>query len=318
MVRHLRHRRIISWVDSQFPHALITSLNPVFDYELRHVHGRRLYQLRNHSLKVLAGLLIAALLFVLVVDSEGGRSPLRITTTAYSLASMTIVASVLVTLVADLFYMLSTVRSIGPSIASGNWSLLRVTTLNESDILKAKFAVVQIRNWRSVEIECAVRLLAAVFLILGLIGQILRLPDSTLDPVNVSMAGIIFVVFGIVYVLEPLWRMRALTAIGLAVSAKFHDTTFAVLVGIGSLLTVRLSQVGALIFTGCGIMQFLDMLTVQLNPSSLRIPFDNDTSEGLLVFLLACLAIAFMIYAFYKVLELAAFQHALRLAFRSE
>jgi hypothetical protein len=306
------------WLDRQFPHTLITPPNPVFDYELRHLHGRRLRELRNHSVKVMTGLLAVALVFWLAFDKLQGRGPVGMSSTAYNITFMAIATSIVLTFIADFSYVLSTIGAVRPYFMSGNWSLLRLTTLNESDILKAKFAAVQIRNWRLVEFECAVRLLAAVFLLVGFLEQILRAPESMADPVNLSMAGIIFVIFGVAYVLEPLWRMRALTAIGLAVSAQIHDATFAVLSGIGSLLAVRLSQVGAVIFTGCGLLQFLDMLTVQLNPYSLRVPFDNSTSEGLFVFLLACLAIAFIIYAFYKVLELAAFHRALRLAFRSE
>jgi hypothetical protein len=120
-----------------------------------------------------------------------------------------------------------------------------------------------------------------------------------------------------VYIVEPLWRIRAFTAMGLAISARIHQPTFATLAGVGALLAVRLLQVAVLSMTGCGLLQFVSMLVLEVDPYTLRSLLDSYTAEELVIDLLACLMIAFVVYAFYKVLEIISLHRALRLAFQS-
>jgi hypothetical protein len=83
---------------------------------------------------------------------------------------------------------------------------LRMTGLEEHEIIAAEFAAWQLRVWRFMAFECAVRLALAAFIIADFL-----LPNQW----RISSSGdtfvvVVFFVFATTYILEPLWRMRAL------------------------------------------------------------------------------------------------------------
>jgi hypothetical protein len=194
--------------------------------------------------------------------------------------------------------------------------MLRLTALREKDILTAKYAVALLRSWPIMQFEMFIRTLGMTVLLFPLVSQFFNASHPMRDLSGQMTVLIFLLIFGAVYAAEPLWRIRAFTAMGLAISARVHDTTLAVLAGLGCLLAVRLVQGAALLMTSCGILQFIGMLALEVDPYTLRSLSDIYTVEQILIDLLACLMIAFLIYAFYKALEIACLHRALRLAFQ--
>lgn len=151
-------------------------------------------------------------------------------------------------IVLDFMCMSASVDSINSDVASGRWDLLRLTALNEQGILTAKHAVSQLRCWRTVLVMFGLRLGVAIITLIFLVLPYLN---------NVSVDGYFFVTLFIVglmlavYVLEPFWRARALTAVGIFVSSLNRSTSATFLTAFFSLFIVWLLQsavIGAAMF----------------------------------------------------------------------
>jgi hypothetical protein len=312
--------RLVRPLKRQSPRALITRPNPAFDYDLQRLRKTRIARLTGRDLRAILGFVALVLIFwlcgggAIFPQRAGGTSYFYIITS--SIAFMALAASIVATILADLSYVLATVNAISPCITSGQWDVLRLTALREKDILTAKYAVALIRAWPIMQIEMFIRTFGVLFLLFPLVSQLLNAYRPARDLSGLAVALAFFLIFGAVHIVEPLWRVRAFTAMGLAVSARIHDSTFAALAGLGSLLAVRLVQGAALWMTGCGLLQFVSTLVIEADPFTLRSLLDSYTAEELLITLLACLMIAFIIYASYKALEIACLQHTLRLAFQ--
>src|SRR5712664_1603827 len=104
---------------NQMPHALITTTNPVFDYELRRVGWpRSVDDLKRYSLYVLVALHI-----VLGIGWLLGRlsySPLGLWASILTYAVIA-ASSIVITIVADVYYMLMTIGAFSQEINSGQW-----------------------------------------------------------------------------------------------------------------------------------------------------------------------------------------------------
>lgn len=122
-------------------------------------------------------------------------------------------------------------------------------------------------------------------------------------PIEFSTSLLTLIIFTIIYLIEPLWRMRALTALGMAISAQIHNLVFSTLAGLGSLLAVWISQ--ALIMGGI-IWSLFAIL-----------PGVNGAVSGLCCLLMACIFTAFVIRIYYNRLRNWALTQAIQNAFRS-
>ncbi len=313
--------RFLHLLRRQSPYALITRSNPAFDYDVQRLRKPRMARLTRRDVRAILG--FSAIVLVFWLCGGGAIFPQRTAgiSSLYlisgSIAIMVLIASVGAMILADLSYVLSTANAISPHITSGQWDLLRLTALRETDILTAKYAAALVRSWTTMKFEMIIRTLGMVLLLFPLVSQLVYPYRATREPSGLVMTLIFVLIFGTVYIVEPLWRVRAFTAMGLAISARVHQPTFATLAGVGALLTVRLLQVAVLSITGCGLLQFISMLVLEVDPYTLRSLLDSYTAEELVIDLLACLMIAFVVYAFYKVLEIVSLQRALRLAFQS-
>lgn len=117
---------------------------------------------------------------------------------------------------------------------------LRVTGLEEHEIIAAEFAAWQLRVWRFMAFECALRLALVAFVVADFI-----LPN----PWRISSQGDMFFMatfLALTYTLEPMWRMRALGSTALFWSFRANNP---VLSGILTFLVALASHgitVGAL------------------------------------------------------------------------
>ncbi len=264
-------------LESQMPHALILTPNPVFAYDLRHLRWPRTpTDLKRYSLTVLVAaalLLVGFWLLARVIYGSLGDQ-------AVFLCYLAIICIDLLMMIAgDVFYMLMTVGSAIREIEGGQWDLLRVSLLQDETILYAKYAIAGIRAWRVMALEIAIRVAGLVVLVL-LNGYALFMLTVTL-PVSLYL----FVV-AVVYILEPLWRMRAAVALGMAVAIRIHSFSFASVASFALILVFQIVPLGILVALWAATIQSLTFR-------------DN-------IFCLlpgACAITAYLAFTFYRVLR---------------
>lgn len=238
MIRH-----ILGEITTVYEH------NPVWQMEKRRINGG-MKGLERHAWRMLAyPALAVALIAALDVFINSGK----LTIASFSLPIMLLFSTALM-FGADVAYVLNTVNALSGPMITGEWELLRLTPLRPQMIFDAKYAAAQLKAWRLLWFEIAVRLITLELVSLPLLLLIgpTQLTGATvflvLNPLPLLAVGILLS-FLVVFVLEPYWRMRMVVAIGLAVSAMFRSASYAVLAGILVTLVIRMMQVGVLLLT---------------------------------------------------------------------
>lgn len=156
--------------------------------------------------------------------------------------------SLLAALPLDYTSIMAAVNSINSEVVSGTWDLLRLTAVREGELVLAKHAGAQLRAWRGMAIVIGLR--AAVGLIVAVLFafEFLHSTDRFGLEIDAPLAFLAFnllpfaLLYG-VFTLEPLWRMRAVTALGLVISARSTDAAASALSALGALMAFWLAQV---------------------------------------------------------------------------
>jgi hypothetical protein len=187
-----------------------------------------------------------------------------------------------------------------PSIDMGQnpiwWDLIRVTTLNPEKILAAKHAAAQVRAWRMMMVIVSVRVILVGLFVLTAIMFHWRLGLIETSP---DMFGILpgLAILAATYVLEPYWRMRMMTALGLRIAARAPNLPMAILTGFGAILLVWILQM--MIIFGLFFVLSFAMSFVLLLPSS-----------GFVGLFVVCCVAAIAIYAFYDGMRVRSLKNA--------
>jgi hypothetical protein len=207
--------------------------------------------------------------------------------------------------------MSNALNSISGEVVAGRWELLRLTMLTGRQIVAAKHGAAQARTWRLASVIVAVRLASMLMIAL-------TVPITFLDQrgifTGMPLLPFIFAALAgggvaLIFSLEPLWRMRAVTALGVAASARASQPLSTVLVAIGTLAAFWLGQgmVVAALFFGAGLMITpLAMLEAALGQGVIFSP----------LFLLA--AVFLMVYGYYSLVQTFALRRAERFAIRRD
>ena len=236
--------------------------------------------------------------------------------TAQEVLNWSLFASLILVIFLDAQSITASVNSINREQVSGHWDLLRLTDLNEKFIIRTKHVLAQQRTWRSllwvVGLRMAVTLLfLSQFTLVrspydGL-TQLSRLVnryerDSMLAIIDVAILVVSFVVF----LLEPFWRMRALTAGGVMLSARIRDTTRALLAGLGVIGTMWFTQIVlSLLYGWLLIPRIIDI---------------SNYNESLLGILTLCILLGYglCIWLYYQIIQRGEIGLARRFAFVRE
>jgi hypothetical protein len=179
----------------------------------------------------------------------------------YILFGVSIVASIPL----DYVSITASLNSISGEIISGNWDLLRLTQVRDSEIIVAKYASSQLRAWRTTMWVIGLRaatVLSATIVAVGDYASGWRAAYNSRADITLLLAVLTLVTLpGLlgIFVLEPLWRMRAITALGMVISARVRDGAPATLLAVGALLLLWLVQaiVVAVVATGIYIVVFV-------------------------------------------------------------
>lgn len=291
------------------PHFRLSS-NPLFAHETRRIrHAESAKSLIDYSILIIAAacavLLLAWLLFSLADGQPGNGFG------ATELLALFFGISLLAAVALDYYCMMSSVGSINSEISAGRWDLLRLTTLESQQIVAAKYGAAQLRAWRVMALVVALRI--AVVLMAGASLVRLAFEDvqrfSTLDmPLPAFLLLILTAVAcALFYVVEPFWRMRTVTALGLAVSARVGHTVSSVVFAVGALGAFWLAQ---------GFVAFALLVLVGLVIAPLA------SVEVMLMQGVICSPVLFMalvgatIYGFYSVVHTWGIRRALRFTAR--
>ncbi len=276
------------------PHARL-SANPLFAGSVRKLTwGASAKQLVSYSQVCLLAVCGAVLsLWFLLVFFDATNDLI----TAYSL--LLVGLSFLAALALDYTSMAAALNSISGEIAAKHWDLLRLTSLTDEQIVLARQGVAQSRTWRLMVFVVTLRVATSLSLLL----TFLLLLDRA-RPLNLFAAiDLVLLAFGYgwialfmdaVYIVEPYWRMSAITALAVAISARTQHPLASLGAGIAALLVFWLAQgIVTLLLVG-GFFSSLSQL----------LQFDQPANQ-----LSACVPLVFIalalwgIYAFYAVLQ---------------
>lgn len=237
--------------------------DPLFDVETRRALWSDARTLTRRTL-VWAIVMCAAgfALFVIMWQVMLLRQPS--VSSYYTMASFYIIFSMtLVSLWLDMACLRTSIRAINSEILSGRWDLLRLTPIRIQAILNAKHAAAQVRAWRTLAQVIGLRAALLPIMILWVIFSLDYFITPTGTPALFRAQYIISLAYALVFtvmlMLEPVWRMRAMTALGVAVSAQTRDQTGAWLLGLAGVFVVWLGQLAVLVgvVIGWGLFSFM-------------------------------------------------------------
>jgi hypothetical protein len=174
------------------------------------------------------------------------------------------VASLLVGLLLDFLSITTALNSINGEMISGTWDLLRLTAIREGELVLAKHASNQLRVWRATMRVIGLRIGASLIAVITFFGtDFLRTLVTQRELFGESL---LFFVFNFipslglfaVFCLEPLWRMRAVTALGMVISARSTDASASAPSAMGALLAFWLAQliVAVAVVAGFSVLLF--------------------------------------------------------------
>ncbi len=296
------------YLDRQFPHGLVCTPNPLFELERKRLPG--LYRLEDIKRYTTRSVLIPAML------SMFGCFCMQSSMGAGLISIVLIFLTVGILIGTDMYYTMLTMRTISRYQLNGQWDILKITPLTKQQIFVAVYAISQIHAWRMMIIEVAIRLFGALVVFLGVLTSLAtslsRSGFRGIDLVELLIIFLALIVLGIVYVVEPLWRMRTLVAVGLAISARIRSVTLAAVAGFGSTLTLHITQVVLLV--GLTII-FSRIVT---SGASGSVYYDSSMVQPMLLVMSFIAVSAALLFVLYKVVQFLSIQDTLHSAFRPE
>jgi hypothetical protein len=287
-----------SLLDRTLPHIFITPDNPVFAYELRRLpKDRTVAELKRFTRRRLgwmigAGAALWGILVLAMILSDDAAS---LYSALWQIVLFLLVISALDRFVLDFSAATGMLDNIRRDIDDQRWHLIQLTDISSKVVIRAKYAAAQIRAWRLLITVIGLRLLTGVMalltiLVIPLLSPLLTFPPyrmTYLDPYAATAAAFrasaaeaftaltIWVALAIalaVYIYEPRWRLRALTAASLAISARLRDPALALFSAVGSVLGLWVLQ---------GTLAFIALLVFNVMIALIITSFERAGSEAL-------------------------------------
>jgi hypothetical protein len=244
------------------PHSSTIAYSPVFKYAVRGVRwGHSAAHLKRYTL-IVVGLIafVSVSLWGLIVANAVSNSqcpystPYSCSWMIYESASLYIGLLTFVSIAGDVILdfacVIAALPSFGTELSSARWDLLRLTPIREDVVVDARHALTQVRAWRTMVFVVGLRVGTA----LVIVTQLFLLPvllDSSYSRVwdSFSTAPIPFVLFAagfalfaFIYLIEPYWRMVGMTALGMALCARFRNVINASLAAMFAIIVVWMVQ----------------------------------------------------------------------------
>ncbi|MBE2184096.1 MAG: hypothetical protein IAE89_11765 [Anaerolineae bacterium] len=245
---------------------------------LNHFVNRTVFWLLATSITIVAAWIAIAILPLFIAPDTAYRGALLLNQRTSVFVSVGVLVFIFLSLVLDVTSIRSALGSINSDLRNGRMDMLRLTNMREGQFILAKYGVAQLHAWRMTAILVGARL--GLMLVLVVWFWLYILFDMRIDttsmiytlPSRSAIEGIlasdplVFVIgfsitlsavlaFIATFVLEPIWRMRGLTAVSMAVSARVSDHSMAVISGGAVLLALWFSQIAILL--GVTIFAFI-------------------------------------------------------------
>lgn len=242
--------------------------NPVFTFVAR-VH-RRHDMLRERTARwiqqpvvLMFGLWVAVAVIILLTDRD-----LSLYQAISNLLGTLLLLSLADKLVLD-FAAASAALDVVPSdVENGRWDLIAVSNISTDRYITAYHVLAQLRSWRLMCRVIGLRLGIVITLVLHSWFLPLLIPDERYglpnyrsgassplesvaqslaqDPVNVFYlvpAALALLIVAALYVIEPRWRLRALAAASVAISAQQRQSPLHLVAAVGAMLRVWFAQI---------------------------------------------------------------------------
>lgn len=149
---------------------------------------------------------------------------------------------VLVSLAVDTHNVLVTINSISGQIASGHWEMLRLTTLERSQIINAEYSIAQVRAWRATALEVGLHAFVGITYFFSFGFNQLAYGSRYWDELNLFLSFAALVGVILAFIAEPIWRMQAISAVALSISAQGGSTSSAALTAFGAVVGTRIVE----------------------------------------------------------------------------
>jgi len=200
---------------------------------------------RTLVLTVVFAVLAWGALSLLAAFSQRADPWLRANLDEYQIYVIMLIASFIGGFWLDFHSLSASINAVSGEISSGRWDLLRLTALNDSGLIAAKHATSQLRVWRRLIGIVGLRLGLSVIGAVMILRDVMRLSDRNMDGVALGVVAsglVVTFLLALLYLLEPFWRVRAVSAFGVYVSVRERNTTSAMLVAILGLFALWLAQ----------------------------------------------------------------------------
>ena len=158
----------------------------------------------------------------------------------------------LVGVVADLFSVSSAVTFWHARAREDTLDMLRLTLPEDAELLNSMRAVAELMAWRGMRWETALRAFLSLCMFIACGGATVAVVGNLyFARIRPDLASVVFslcviawlVRLFMMYLREPMWRMRALVAMSILVASRTRDTNSAFLIASGIAMCLKLVQV---------------------------------------------------------------------------
>ncbi|MBC7812350.1 MAG: hypothetical protein H7175_14435 [Burkholderiales bacterium] len=263
--------------DRESPFAAVPQANPLFRSEARQVTwGASPARLWSSSLlavlvviAVLVVLWLVVLLVVMATDPNFiANYPAYINHDAnlWSLIGALLIAFTLLdTPLLAMIGLWNGLNTFNDDMTAGRWDLLRLSPVPPEEVINARYASTQLRTWRVLMIVVGTRMGLVLIAALTLIVPPLLFPGwrgilSSFNNSDPSMP-LIFIslipaalLWSVVFVAEPLWRLRLIAAGSIALAVRMRPLPIMILYGIVRMIVIAFLEGIVVVFTAASVL----------------------------------------------------------------
>ncbi len=222
-------------LERAMPYTAVSADNPLFRYEVRRIRwGQSAWQLMGYSLAAWWFIpFLMASLWVLLLDDYSNP---RLDHARDQYIVLLLLCGVGANFILDMVSLTAALSGVASERRAGRWDALRLTNLCPEQFVSAKHAAAEIRAWRIMALVVSLRLSLVAFLM-----------------IRIELLPTLFLLLGYcaAYVLEPIYRMRALTALGIAISTRIQNMAYALLASSVAILATWAAEIGIFLLV-CG------------------------------------------------------------------
>lgn len=275
------------------PHQPLIN-NPLFALDVRRIRwGQSEQLLLRYSARRIT-IICCALLIVWLVVSLRDLQRYTIGDFALFLFALSFLAS----LALDYTSISAALGSINGEMTAGRWDLLRLSLVTVPQIVAAKHGAAQVRAWRLMVVIIALRVAVLLMVSISLLPALIHTSAfayvSAAQLPNAFVELIVLIALGLLYIIEPWWRMRTVTALGVAISARARQHVSAVLAAGGTVFAIWLLQ---------GVIAFVIMLVISFFVFPLALVEYSAYQFVIVSPLAASVLITAAVYGFYSIVQ---------------